>query len=344
MAASKADDVEVLSPSEQESNQTPIIRRDHAVPAESFHFKETAYEPSEDLQSDDLAELSYDDLLTGLKKQYEMTRGSFNRTKKDLEALCAFYDEFVGRYKNPGVSKNRGGVPTVEQAFQAIGWNYEAARKARQRARGALNRLLPAYAPPPKPTHLAKGDAVIIPDKRKGKVAGFHDSEVDVFFGNTDETISVPRDDVQKLKLIEKRLDDGDLVWCRDVGAQFIYGKGKLTRTTKKSSAERKLEAEKAKHAEIRKAEAARKQLDRIAEKNKLRQEREEKKRVSANAKTAAKKPPLREPEWMVKRVRDQEYGVFASGSDRPVMTGTKKEECEAERDRLKRKSAEGAA
>jgi hypothetical protein len=116
------------------SNQTAIAIVGTIVPAESdFQFTETAYEPPKDLQKGDLASLSMNDLL----------------------ALCIFYDEVVDRFKNERVSKNRGGMPTVAEAFTQIGWNYEAARKMRRRC-NPTQKSLPAYAPPPKRLQLCE--------------------------------------------------------------------------------------------------------------------------------------------------------------------------------------------
>jgi len=55
------------------------------------------------------------------------------------------------------VSKSRNGVPTLREAFAAIGWNYEAARKMKQRYNNSM-KALPDYASAPKPVLPGMGE------------------------------------------------------------------------------------------------------------------------------------------------------------------------------------------
>jgi hypothetical protein len=129
------------------------------VPAE-FRFTETQYEANPDVTSEELAVLSHNDLLTALKKQYSNARKSHGQFGRDLGALVRIYDEVVARFKHERVSVNRNGEPTLQEAFFAIGWNYEAARKMRQRY-NTYTRAIPDYASAPKPPQLAEGDFVM---------------------------------------------------------------------------------------------------------------------------------------------------------------------------------------
>src|ERR1035437_2300326 len=144
----------------QVDTPSPANGTSGTIVSEGFVFTETQYEPTADVTGEDLSKLSQDDLLTGLKKQFINARKSHGQFGRDLSALVLFYDQVVKHCKIQGVGgEGRKGVPTLHEAFFAIGWNYEASRKMKQRCNASLN-ALPAYAASPKPLLLREADLV----------------------------------------------------------------------------------------------------------------------------------------------------------------------------------------
>jgi len=277
------------------------------VPPE-FRFTETHYEPTPDVTREDLSELSDNDLLTGLKKQYSNVRQTHGQFGRDLGALVRIYDEVAARFKHERVSVNRNGEPTLQQAFGAIGWNYEAARKMRQRY-NAYTRAIPDYARPPKPRQLAEGDLVI----EHGKDGAFavinvygqtpaNSPTVDIVPDGDDDATprTVTTESLKKLPV--RKIKVGDLLMCDDSGTEYKYeGHGRFSRTKTPTLLEKKRERElaaikakqeremakaeeKKRQIELRKAEAARRDLERIAEKD-----AKAKKKVNTKAARATK-------------------------------------------------------
>ena len=123
----------------------------------TYEFNETAYEPPLEISQEEISKLTDSDLLTGLKKQYDNTRMTYEGYKHDGDNLVLFIDAVIARYKDQHVAgAKRDGKPTVREAFAAIGWSYDAARKAKSRLK---QNLLPEHA---KKTQLklAAGDVV----------------------------------------------------------------------------------------------------------------------------------------------------------------------------------------
>jgi hypothetical protein len=347
------------------------------VPAE-FRFTETQYEPTDNVTGEELSTLSQDDLLTGLKKQYSRTRNSHAQFGRDLAALVAFYDAVVARYSNERVSKGRNGDPTLREAFFAVGWNYEAARKMKQRYNASIA-ALPSYAPAPKPLRLAEGDKVKAGDGTEGTVENVHESaaKVDVVFKGRDEIVTIPVAELAKVVIPVKKIRVGDLILCDDVGAEYKYeGHGKFSRTKAPTLLEQKRERElatikvkqerekakaeeKTRQQELCKAEAALRDLEKVAEKERRSAEAKAKKdaarlkkaeteaakvkkRSKTNSATAAQKPAKTELVKMVRIGDTREFGVYPEScmeytSSNALAIGAR-QVCETERDRINTK------
>lgn len=336
------------------------------VPAE-FRFSETQYEPTEDVTSEQLSKLSQDDLLTGLAKQYHKTRSSLFLFSRDLSLLVAFHDAVVARYSNERVSKNRHGEPTLREAFAAIGWNYDAARKMKQRFNNSM-KALPAYASGPKPLQLTEGDKVKSKVKagdgevKKGIVVGVDTmaQKADVVFDGTTEPTTILTESLTKVSVPVPKVKIGGRIRCEDTGVELVYeGQGKFSRTKTPTLAEQKRERElaqikakeqreKAKSEEKkrqddrRKAETARRDLDKLAEKEPGEPEPGAKKPAATASKSAKTKKAV------VARIGNtHEFGVFPdccleyNGSN--ALTIGTKQACEAERDCLNAKRATNA-
>jgi hypothetical protein len=246
------------------------------VPPE-FSFTQTQYEPpSEGVTSEELSTLSQDDLFTGCAKQYRKTRVSFGYAGRDLTTLVAFVDYISDTYKDERVSKNRNGKPTVRDAFLAMGWNYEAARKMRQRYLAAM-RALPDYASAPKPKQLSDGSTVqqegdntqyvVLGRPQAGEVEIVPEGASSLDGVKTVPAASLCRVSVKKIKINDLIRDDK--------GNEYRYvGGGNLKRTNTPAITEKRkresdaiakaredqatalLETKKS-QAELRKAEAA---------------------------------------------------------------------------------------
>ena len=352
------------------------------VPAE-FHFTETQYEPTDKVTGEELSTLSQDDLLTGLKKQYSRTRNSHAQFGRDLAALVAFYDAVVARYSNERVSKGRNGEPTLREAFFAVGWNYEAARKMKQRYNASIA-ALPSYAPAPKQLRLAEGDKVKAGDGTEGTVENVHESaaKVDVVFKGRDEIVTIPVAELAKVVIPVKKVRVGDLILCDDSGAEYTYeGHGKFSRTKTPTLLEQKRELaaikasqerekakaeEKKRQKELRKAEAERREFEKIAEKERRTTEAkakkeaarlkkaeakaaEVKKRSTRNSGKAAQKPVKTELVKMVRIGDTRDFGVYPESCMEYTSTNAlaigARQLCETERDRINAKRhAEHAA
>jgi hypothetical protein len=265
--------------------------------------------------------LSDNDLLTGCKKQFAITAKSFKPFKRDLETLVMFFDAIIERFKDQGRNgAARQGRPTLPEAFSVIGWNYEAARKMKQRFLAAKDPI-PTYAPTPRPLQLTEGDLVM----EQGKDGVF--TVVNVYApspANTPTVDIVPREDdkakprtittesLKKVNVPIKKIEVGNVILCSDTGTEYRYeGHGKFMRTDTKTLQEQKRDrelatikanrnreaakaAEKAQQKELRKAEAARRDLDKIAEKERrsaeVKAKKEAKVRKQAEAEAARAK------------------------------------------------------
>ena len=80
-----------------------------------------------------------------------------------------------------------------EKRSSPSAWNYEAARKMKQRYNASIA-ALPSYAPAPKQLRLAEGDKVKAGDGTEGTVENVHESaaKVDVVFKGRDEIVTIP--------------------------------------------------------------------------------------------------------------------------------------------------------
>ena len=247
-----------------------------------YVFRETNYEPPDEVKTEEVRLLSHDDLLTGLKRQYDFTRQSHMGFRHDLTKLVQFYDAVVDRFKDQYVAGDkRDGKPRLRESFYAIGWNYDAARKMRQRFN---TNALPDHASPPKPLQLTEGDVVKTNDGDKGVVTHVHESapKVDVVFEGDTEAVTESTKGLIKVKPSVRKVKIGDLFLFEDKQAEYVYkGDGKFSRTEtptlilqKRYADAAKLQAkkdrqdaaaaEKAKEKERRQAEAQRRTQEKM--------------------------------------------------------------------------------
>ena len=229
-----------------QTNAITIIPPSGTLVPSGFVFVETSYEPNQDVTPEEVASLSDNDLLTGLKKQRK-------RTQEQLDAFVVFFDEVVARYSDEQTRTATGQFqcsdrPTLPEAFAAIGLNYETERKRKQRYLAAM-RVRFTMA---KPLQLAEGDTV--KPKHEGDdaeytVVNVHESapKVDVVPKGHDsgKVITLPTDSLKKVKPLIKKIKVGDLLLCDDNGAEYQYsGGGKLSRTKTPTLLEQKRERE----------------------------------------------------------------------------------------------------
>jgi hypothetical protein len=254
-----------------------------------------------------ISKLSDNDLIAACKSQFRVTNSSYSLFQRDKELLGAIYDEMVDRFRDENLKgEKRDGKPTLRQAFGLAGWNYDAARKFRQRHEQDKNRrILTSYENPAKPPLLLEGDIVKLKDAETDAeyvVVNVHESapKVDVVPKSSanGKTLTVAAESVTKVVIPVRKIKMNDLILCDDNGAEYQYvGGGKLSRTKTPTLLEQKRERElaainakkhreaakaeeKKRQQELRKAEAARRDIEKIAEKDRRRGE--------ANAKKAA--------------------------------------------------------
>jgi hypothetical protein len=331
-------------------------------------FTVTAYQPPTDgLTLEEARKLSDNDLLTALKKQREVATNSYFLFHRDVAQLVAIYDATVERYSAQGVSgASRNGKPTLREAFVLIGWNYDAARTMKRRFTLAHDPV-PDYCTAPKPLQLTAGELVMVKDSKGVYVVA---GSVDVTSGKVPvvpqgdgkaKPKHVEIDSLKKMAVPRKKIKVGDLVIFDDDEEGTVYrysGDGKFTRsktaTVAQTKAEKNAVAQKTKQERLkkeeekkrRKAEAVRRDLDKIA-KAKSAQVRVPKK---AAAKAAIKTAPKKGQVKVARIGGTQDFGVFPEScteytSANATTVGTQ-QMCEAECARINanRASAESAA
>lgn len=341
-----------------------------------------------------ISKLSDSDLISACKCQFRVTDSSYSLFQRDKELLGAIYDEMVDRFRDENLKgEKRDGKPTLRQAFALAGWNYDAARKFRQRHEQDKNRrILTSYENPPKPPLLLEGDIVKLKDKETAAeymVVNVHESapKVDVVpkANANGKALTVATESVTKVVISVRKIKLNDVILCDDNGAEYQYvGGGKLSRTKTPTLLEQKRERElaainakkhreaakaqeKKRQQELRKAEAARRDLEKIAEKDRGRGEANAKKAAARLKKAAAETAkvknrskvaisqlgptPTKAELVKVARIGDmQEFGVFPEScseytAGKALKIGTRGV-CEAERERInaKRHAEQGAA
>jgi len=173
---------------------------------------------------EEVTKLSDDDLLTGLKKQH-------SKTKQEIEAYLIYFDETVRRF-SAAQPRSEGGQfehkdqPTLPEAFDAIGRNYETERKRASRYRNAKNTRLRRLNPPSfdegeivKDVNFA--ECVFISEPKAGK------AEIAPVGGRLDDVTTVPANSLVRVRV--KRIELNDLILCADDDKQYRYiGKGLL--------------------------------------------------------------------------------------------------------------------
>jgi hypothetical protein len=306
----------------------------------SFVFSETDYEPRVDVTEDEVANLSDNDLLTGLKKQQK-------RTQAELDAFIVFYNQAVARYsevqlRTEGGQFRRSNRPTLPEAFAAIGLNYETERKRKQRYLAARNVRFGTQ----KTLQLTAGD--IIQSKSsglKGEVEKVHEKapKADVVFEGAQKTVTVPIMALKKVTV--RKVTCGDLLIDAVTGSEYRYdGAGKLFRTQKpdflqqkrerdsdrikaKQDREREQSEEKNREKEVRQEEAARRDLEKIAA-IKAKKEAVTRKKEEAARRAREKKEAKAAAKAAKKNARPQgATGSADHGIDyHPVIVGDKSE------------------
>jgi hypothetical protein len=329
-----------------------------------------------------ISKLSDGDLIAVCKSQYNLTDSSYSIFRKDKELLATIYDEMVGRFRDENLKGDkRDGNPTLKQAFALAGWNYDAARKFRQRhEQDKKRRMLTAYENPSKPLKVTEGDTVKVRGKQDPTVyvvMNVHESATKADIAPKDNadanTVTVPTESLKKANSPVKKVKAGDRILCEDTGVELVYeGQGKFSRAKTPSLLEQKGERElacikakeqhekakgeeKERQKELRQAESARRDLDKLAEKERRKAEVEAKKQAARKkkAESAAKKtartkiqPAAKTNEKekvLVARIGDtNEFGVFPQSktehtSAKALAIGTR-HYCEAERDRINAK------
>ena len=289
------------------TNAITIIPPSGTLVPSGFMFVETTYEPRQNVTPDEVAGLSDNDLLTGLKKQR-------NRTQDELDAFVLFFDEAVVRFSDeqPRAASGqfqRSDKPTLPEAFAAIGLNYETERKRKQRYLAAMRVRFAMQ----KPLQLSEGDTVKPKDgagDTEYMVVNVHKSapKVDVVpkGSASGNAVTFATESLKRVKPTIKKVKVGDLILCEDKGAEYTYeGNGKFTRTKTPTALEQKRERElasikakkereiakleeKKRQQELRKAEAARRDLEKIAEKERRKTEADAKKEAARLRKAAA--------------------------------------------------------
>lgn len=209
----------------------------------TYEFNETAYEPPLEISQEEISKLTDNDLLTGLKKQYDNTRMTYEGYKHDGGNLVLCIDTVIARYKDQHVAgAKRDGKPTVREAFAAIGWSYDAARKAKSRLK---QNLLPEHA---KKTQLKLAAGDVVKDKDGNKFVVDHNhvtaDKVELLCEDGDGVTKVTKPvydadgDPLFKKVNPRKVKVGDRVLCEDNGKEYVYrGDGIFTRTDAKAAA-----------------------------------------------------------------------------------------------------------
>jgi hypothetical protein len=303
------------------------------------------------INPDTISVLSDDDLIAACKSQFKLTDSSYSLFRRDKHLLASIYDEMVSRFRDEhSKGHERDGKPTLRQAFALAGWNYDAARRFRQRhEQEKKSRMLTTYENPARPLKLTEGDTVELKDDKAATeyvVVNVHESapKVDIApkSNANGRTETVPTESLKKASVPVKKVKRGDLLLCEDIGAEYIYkGNGEFARTKTPTVLQQKRERElanieakqrrekakseeKKSQREVRKAEAVRRELDKLAERERRKADAEAKKQAARNKKveSAAKKTPRTKEETAAKptdpekvkvaRIGDtNEFGVF---------------------------------
>jgi hypothetical protein len=228
---------------EAKDSVTPLKTSPSVTTTVTYEFKETTYEPPLEISQEDISKLTDNDLLTGLKKQYDNTRMTYEGYKHDGGNLVLFIDTVIARYKDQHVAGvKRGGKPTVREAFAAIGWSYDAARQAKSRLK---QNLLPEHA---KKTRLKLAAGDVVKDKDGNEFVVEHNhvtaDKVELLCKDGDgvTTVTKPVYDADGDPLFKKvspcKLKVGDRVLCEDNGKEYVYsGGGIFTRIEAKATA-----------------------------------------------------------------------------------------------------------
>jgi hypothetical protein len=224
--------------------------------------------------------LTDDCLIAAMKQQYAVTNSSYSLFRRDKDILAVLYDEMVDRFRDQHLTgQKRDGKPTLREAFERAGWNYNAARKFRQRHENEKN-LLPAYETSAKPLQLTAGELIKDEDGIEGVATHVHESsdKVDFTYKHGDGTVTETRPVYDsegeplfsKVKPAVRKVKVGDVFLLEDEGAEYVYnGDGRFVRTAtptlvqqKRDSDAKKLQ-EKANCLAAKAAEIAKKKAQR---------------------------------------------------------------------------------
>ncbi len=135
----------------------------------------------EELNITAVRNLTDERLIAAMKQQYALTNSSYSLFRRDKDILAVLYDEMVDRFRDQHLAGGkRDGKPTLREAFERAGWNYNAARKFRQRHENEKN-LLPAYETSAKPLQLTAGELIKDKDGIEGvaRPCGYQSTEIE---------------------------------------------------------------------------------------------------------------------------------------------------------------------
>jgi hypothetical protein len=266
-----------------------------SAPQEILPQAPCATSVAHDLKAADIREDKVTDkeLIEMMRTQYAVTSSSYSLFHRDKNNLAVIYDEMVDRFRDQHLAgEKREGKPTLREAFEQAGWNYNGARKFRQRHENEKNPI-PVYESSPKPLRLTAGDLIKDEDGVEGIASLVHESadKVDFTYKRGDEAVTETRPVYDgdgeplfaKVKPAVRKVKRGDLFLFEDEGAEYEYkGDGKFARTETPTLLQQKRQAdavklqekkdrdaakatEKKALKERRAAEAARRDLDKIA-------------------------------------------------------------------------------
>lgn len=114
-----------------------------------------------DITSEEARSLSQDKLIEECGQRAKLLFTSQRRLYSDASNLDVVYQEMVVRFRDQNLKgDDRGGKPTLKQAFILAGWSYQAARKFHQRYQSALKKQLITAHENPETLRLKAGDTI----------------------------------------------------------------------------------------------------------------------------------------------------------------------------------------
>jgi hypothetical protein len=280
-----------------------------------------------DITSEEARRLSQDQLIEECRQRAKLVFTSQRRLYSDASSLVVVYEEMVARFRHQNLKgDDRGGKPTLEQAFILAGWPYEAARKFHQRYQSWLQKPLITAHENRETLRLTAGDTIkdgdgeyVVKELLDGGTQAVIAKKTED--GEEEEAVAMPLYDSDDIPLFEKvavsiptikvgglyRFDkdeDGEARRCVGIGEFRVEASVKsLAQEKKEKEAKKKADAaacrvarkaakaaEAAKRAEISKANIAAENAARdLAD---LANRPDASRRMTKKAKKAAKRNP----------------------------------------------------